>query len=84
MPETANWFQLSHLGTDIQLLIGYVDSQKVLAAVETEKRRPGHKGSMNVRAEAEITHRMLLSPQGFVTLRATVEQLANLLPIPSK
>jgi hypothetical protein len=75
-PEAANWFQLSSLGADIQLLVGYVDVQKLALSVQLEKDKSTG-GEIRVRVEAELLHRLSLTPQGLVTLQKSIEQVAQ-------
>lgn len=76
-PEAANFFQMAHVGPDIQLLIGYVDPQSVASKIE--KARAAGK-PLSISMEVELSHRLLVSPQGFATLKATVDQMARTIP----
>ncbi len=75
--EAANFFQIAHVGPEIQLLVGYIDPQELATKMGVEQK----KGTANavVSVEAELTHRFQLSLQGFATLKATVDQISKTL-----
>ena len=79
--EVANFFQMAHVGPEIQMLVGYIDPQLIASRAEQErsKRPPSVTGPIVVRSEPELTHRFSISPQGFATLRAAVESIAKTL-----
>jgi hypothetical protein len=75
--EIATFFQMAHTGSEIQMLVGYIDPQIVAARAQQELvRRPGG-GEIQVKIEPELTHRFSISPQGFAMLRASVDLIVK-------
>lgn len=69
-PEGANWFNLTRLNADVQLMVGYVDplaAHRVGLAILA--------GEKNVRLAPDVTHRFMLSVGGFLYLREQVEEI---------
>lgn len=67
-PEGANFFHFTVAGDEVQLLVGSVNLLRLHEAKalgETLKIVP------------DITHRFLLSPMGFSTLKKQMEQIAT-------
>lgn len=70
LPEGANFFHFSWRGTDVQLLVGYIDLLKTVAP-------PGSPVVKPVKVVPEITHRFLLSMTGFALLKAQIDDIAR-------
>ncbi len=64
--EAANFFRFSWGGTDVQLLVGYLDMSPVEA-------RPGEVAEVM----PQINHRLFMSVQGFALLRAQLLEAAD-------
>lgn len=74
LPEGANYFHFSWRGTEVQMLVGYIDPLKTLPVASGGLLPvPPTKGTQ---ISPEITHRILLSVSGFATLKAQVDQIA--------
>ncbi len=64
--EAANFFRFSWGGTDVQLLVGYLD----MSPIET---KPGEVTEVT----PQINHRFFMSVQGFALLRAQLLEAAD-------
>jgi hypothetical protein len=69
-PSTANWFHFAHSGGEVQMMMGYVDPLTAAKAVEEASTQ-----KVPVRLSPEVTYRLLLTPTGFLRLRAQVEEM---------
>ena len=67
-PEAANFFRFSWGGTDVQLLVGYLD----MSPIETKQ------GEVT-EVTPQISHRFFMSVQGFALLRAQLLEAAEAL-----
>lgn len=70
-PEAANWFQVSRLEQDFQMLVGYLDLQKIASLRESAPN------TGEVTMHPDVTHRFLISWRGFFILRAMIEDLVT-------
>lgn len=64
----ANFFQFTFSGPEIQMLAGLLDIRKM---VELGTKGGGGK----IRVQPEITHRIFMSPRGFMILRQQVNEI---------
>jgi hypothetical protein len=75
-PVGANYFQMARFGMEIELLACFVDPQVVGAkAAQAKAKNPN--APLSISLTAEILHRFSMSPQGFETLRASVQRMAE-------
>lgn len=75
-PEGANFFHFTHIQGEVEMLVGYVDLNRLWALSQDyedasdEEELPSH-----VSVKPEITHRLVLSANGFKTLKDRVDQI---------
>ncbi len=70
--EGVNFFHFSFVGTDVQLLTGYVDAYAVHKA--RERARSGENdGRPSV--QINVTHRFLMSPMGLARLKEGLDDI---------
>lgn len=63
-PTAVNFFNFTVSGPEVQMLAGFLDLRKLI---------PG--AAKNGRVQVEVSDRMFMSMQGFLTLRASVLDL---------
>lgn len=71
MPEAANFFHLSRLEQDFQLLVGYLDLERVASLSGT--------GAREADMQAELTHRFLIPWRALFQLRDRIEDMIAVL-----
>jgi hypothetical protein len=71
-PEAVNFFNLSRVGTDVQLMAGYLDLHKAAVALQEAQARGGEPKQL----KAEATHRLVMGAQAFAMLKAQVDIIA--------
>ncbi len=70
-PEAANFFHFTISGPEVEMLVGFIDLQRMaatLAAAQSGQAKPVH---------PEWTHRIFLSVRGFLTLKAQVDEMTR-------
>lgn len=73
--EGANWFYLSRLNNEFQLLIGYVDMREVANAASGTK-------NSEITLTPHVAHRLYMGLDSFQVLRAQIEDIAQKTSIP--
>jgi len=66
-PEPASVFRFAFSGSEVQMLVGYVDPERLV-------NLPDH-GEVEV--PAEVTHRFMLSPRGLFQLKSQLDEIAQ-------
>ena len=73
-PQVANYFQLARFGLEIELLACFLDPHIVAEKARSQiAKSPKEKPKIVI--QAEVIQRFAMSPQGFETLKASVEQM---------
>ena len=73
-PESANYFQLSAIGGEVQLLVGAIDLRALHAATQEVHKV---EGEQDLELAADITHRFLLSSFAFNQLHKAINEIAE-------
>ena len=71
MPAPANFFHLAYRGTEIQLLVGYIDAERL----STARRRHADEGGDTPVIPIEVVGRFALNPESFAWLKMQIEDL---------
>ncbi len=71
-PEGANFFHFSVVGNEVHMLVGTLNFLRLL---EARQRLDSNESTVIV---PDITHRFLLSPQGFEGLRLQIGEITPL------
>jgi len=69
--EGANFFHFTVAGQEVQFLVGTINLLRIVEAKAA---------SEPVAIVPDITHRFLLSPLGFASLKSTLEEIAKAVP----
>lgn len=75
-PLAANWFNVSHHGGEVQLIMGYLDLYAIAMIAKDAKA-----GTLKQPAslKPDVTHRFMLSTSGMLQLRAQLEEIFQLM-----
>lgn len=71
LAEAVNWFTMTRVETEFQILVGYLDLRATHELVEKAKAT----GKTKERLKAEVTHRFSMSLRTFLQMRRQVEQI---------
>lgn len=73
-PEAVNWFTVSRMGTDVQVLCGYVDIKR-LAERLTERSPEAKDEQVAISVPVDLTHRLVLGVNAFLNLKDKVDDI---------
>lgn len=78
-PEGVNYFGLTKVGMEFEMLVGYVDIQRLTEGAGGFAGRDDDE-VLDIVVGPELTHRFLLSPMGFENLRNVVHEIEQQMP----
>src|SRR5690242_8651268 len=67
-PTAVNWFHFTRMDNEVQMLAGFIDAYEVV-------QHQLHASQNDI--DPEVSHRFMLSLNGFLFLRQQVEQIFN-------
>lgn len=70
VPFGANYFRMTHMGSEVQLLVGTVDLERL-----SQSSSAATSGDEQQIISADISHRFLLSALGFDQLHQVVNEI---------
>jgi len=76
-PEGANFFHFTQVQDEVEMVVGYVSPTKVHAIVQAHPDAKDQEELPDVSLSPEISHRFLMSLNGFRILRDRVNQIWN-------
>jgi hypothetical protein len=71
-PEAVNLTRIDHVGSEVQLTVGYVDLGTLVELVNQAKQGALREAAVKV----DVAHRFVFSLEAFTRLKAQVDQIA--------
>ncbi len=78
-PVAANYFYFAYLGTDVELLVGFLDLPQVVQTTDAARAS----GATEIEFKPEILARVVMSQAAFSVLKSQLEDIAKRMATPA-
>jgi hypothetical protein len=72
LPQAVNFTRIDHVGSEVQLSVGYVDLSVLAGIINQAKQGALRETSLKV----DVSHRLVLSADAFLRFKTQVDQIA--------